>query len=71
MNHVFEKFFRGKTVGVRGVGLGLAICRAIVLGHEGSIIAGNSPEGGAVFRFELPIGGTPPEIDVIPETTLS
>jgi two-component system sensor histidine kinase KdpD len=71
MNHVFEKFFRGKTVGVRGVGLGLAICRAIVLGHDGSIVAGNSPEGGAVFRFELPIGGTPPEIDVIPETTLS
>jgi two-component system sensor histidine kinase KdpD len=71
VNHVFEKFYRGKSVGVRGVGLGLAICRAIVLGHGGSISAGNSPEGGAVFRFELPIGGTPPKIDVIPETTLS
>src|SRR5204863_8103421 len=34
---VFEKFFRGKTEGVRGVGLGLAICRAIVHGHQGAI----------------------------------
>jgi len=70
LNHVFDKFFRGKTEGARGVGLGLAICRAIVLGHGGSISASNTSEGGAVFRFELPIGGTPPEIGIVPEATL-
>jgi two-component system sensor histidine kinase KdpD len=67
--HVFEKFFRGKSEGVRGVGLGLAICRAIVHGHDGTISAENSPEGGTVIRFELPIGGTPPQMSMIPETT--
>jgi two-component system sensor histidine kinase KdpD len=66
---VFEKFFRGKTDGARGVGLGLAICRAIVLCHHGWITAENAPDGGAIFRFEIPIGGVPPQTDVIPEST--
>jgi two-component system sensor histidine kinase KdpD len=65
---VFEKFFRGKT-GARGVGLGLAICRAIVHCHGGWITAENAPDGGAVFRFEFPIGGVPPQTGVIPEST--
>jgi two-component system sensor histidine kinase KdpD len=68
---VFEKFFRGKTDGARGVGLGLAICRAIVQGHGGSISAENSLAGGAIFRFELPIGGIPPQTGVVPETNLA
>jgi two-component system sensor histidine kinase KdpD len=70
-SRVFEKFFRGKSDGARGVGLGLAICRAIVHGHGGSISAANSPAGGAIFRFELPIGGIPPQTGVVPETNLA
>jgi len=70
-SRVFEKFFRGRTDGARGVGLGLAICRAIVHCHGGWIAAENAPTGGAVFRFELPIGGVPPQTSIIPESTFT
>ncbi len=70
-SRVFEKFFRGKTEGARGVGLGLAICRAIVHGHGGTIAAENASGGGALFRMELPIGGVPPHVGLIPEATLT
>lgn len=55
---IFEKFVRGPSG--RGVGLGLAICRAIAAAHGGRIRAENRPGGGAVFRFTLPLGGEPP-----------
>jgi two-component system sensor histidine kinase KdpD len=50
---VFEKFHRGGAGG--GAGLGLAICRAVVEAHRGSISARNREGGGAVFRFTLPL----------------
>jgi two-component system sensor histidine kinase KdpD len=53
---IFEKFYRSRTGGARGAGLGLAICRAVVEAHGGSIEAWNHPQGGAVFRFRLPRG---------------
>jgi two-component system sensor histidine kinase KdpD len=57
---VFQKFTRGERESATpGVGLGLAICRAIVESHQGKITAANRPEGGAVFTFTLPLG-TPP-----------
>jgi two-component system sensor histidine kinase KdpD len=59
---VFDKFYRGQTADSRGVGLGLAICRAIVEAHGGKIWAENRPGGGAVFRFTLPAKEVPPEI---------
>jgi K+-sensing histidine kinase KdpD len=66
--HVFEKFFRGKVVGIRGVGLGLAICKAIIERHEGSITAANGRSGGACIRFTLPVGGVPPKLQEFSET---
>jgi two-component system sensor histidine kinase KdpD len=63
---VFEKFFRarpGDGSPNRGIGLGLAICRAIVEAHGGQIRAANREGGGASFNFTLPIGGTPPKVD--------
>jgi two-component system, OmpR family, sensor histidine kinase KdpD len=59
---VFDKFYRGQTAESRGVGLGLAICRAIVEAHGGKIWAENRPGGGAVFRFTLPAKDVPPEM---------
>ena len=58
---IFEKFTRGaRESPTPGVGLGLAISRAIVDAHHGKIFAGSGPEGGARFTFTLPLG-TPPE----------
>lgn len=65
---LFEKFTRGvKESNKTGVGLGLAICRAIIEAHGGTISACASPEGGAGFVFSLPLGTPPamPELDLI------
>jgi two-component system sensor histidine kinase KdpD len=53
---IFEKFYRGRSDRARGAGLGLAICRAIVEAHRGTIEAFNRSGGGAVFRIRLPLG---------------
>lgn len=39
----------------RGMGIGLSVCQSIVKAHNGFFSAGNDPEGGAVFRFGLPL----------------
>jgi two-component system sensor histidine kinase KdpD len=71
--HIFEKFYRGGADSGRGnVGLGLAICKGMVEAHGGQIWAENGPQGGAVFRFTLPIVGTLPALpDDTLEATLS
>jgi two-component system sensor histidine kinase KdpD len=61
---LFEKFTRGHTEwAVPGVGLGLAICRAIVAAHGGHIRAENRVAGGARFIFSLPLA-TPPLLEI-------
>jgi two-component system sensor histidine kinase KdpD len=57
---VFQKFTRGERESATpGVGLGLAICRAIVESHQGKIVAADRPGGGARFTFTLPLGIPP------------
>jgi PAS domain S-box-containing protein len=52
---VFEPFFTTKPEGL-GTGVGLSVCRGIVESHEGTIVVGDAPEGGALFAVELPAG---------------
>ncbi|MDR2753476.1 MAG: HAMP domain-containing histidine kinase [Oscillospiraceae bacterium] len=47
--HLFDRFYRGNNRGVSGYGIGLALCKMIILGQGGSITAKNHPQGGAVF----------------------
>jgi len=54
---VFAPFWRsddGRARDGGGVGLGLAISRAIVEAHGGTITAENGSASGSVFRFTLP-----------------
>ncbi|WP_198120748.1 ATP-binding protein [Massilia rhizosphaerae] len=58
---LFEKFVRGQQESnIAGVGLGLAICRAIVEAHGGGMRAWNLPDAGACFELSLPLGEPPP-----------
>ncbi|WP_250454170.1 DUF4118 domain-containing protein [Caballeronia sp. ATUFL_M2_KS44] len=64
---LFEKFTRGeKESALPGVGLGLAICRAIVEAHGGEIGVENREEQGRVigarFWFTLPVSEPPPPV---------
>jgi two-component system sensor histidine kinase KdpD len=59
---IFEKFARGEKESDKpGVGLGLAICRAIISAHGGRIWAEAASETGATFCFTLPLG-VPPQV---------
>jgi two-component system, OmpR family, sensor histidine kinase KdpD len=57
---LFDKFQRGDDEGaIVGVGLGLAICQAIIKAHGGEIEAHRRSPRGARFEFTLPTGGSP------------
>jgi two-component system sensor histidine kinase KdpD len=52
---LFDKFQRGSEEGtIVGVGLGLAICRAIIRAHGGEIEARNRSGGGTQIELTLP-----------------
>ncbi len=55
---LFDKFYR--AAGGPGVGLGLAIARAIVTAHGGQIHAERREPRGARFVFTLPLDDSPP-----------
>jgi C4-dicarboxylate-specific signal transduction histidine kinase len=54
LESVFEPFV---TTKLKGMGLGLAVCRTIITAHGGRLWAENNPDaaaGGACFVFTLP-----------------
>lgn len=57
MGHIFQQFYRGedsRPPEKRGMGLGLAISREIIIAHGGEIWAESGPGPGARFIFWLP-----------------
>jgi len=56
---LFERFYRGsaaRQMEAPGVGLGLAICRALVEGQGGRISVNSVRGSGATFKIRLPLG---------------
>lgn len=51
---LFEPFYTTKT---EGMGMGLAICRSVVEGHQGRLWHEPNPGGGSVFNILLPLQG--------------
>ena len=51
---IFDPFFSTKE---DGLGLGLSICRAIIVAHKGRLWAANRPDRGAALHFTVPAMG--------------
>ncbi len=58
MTRIFERFYRGagaRPANTPGVGLGLAICQAILRAQGGQISVASTPGGGATFSIRFPL----------------
>ena len=65
---VFQRFYRIDRGGrAQGIGLGLAICRAVVRAHGGRIWVEDRDGGGAFFRVALPAAPDDGDFAVEPE----
>lgn len=58
-NHLFDGYMPGtltdESDSKRNMGIGLSVCMSIVKAHGGDMTAWNKPDGGAVFKFTLPL----------------
>lgn len=52
--HLFERFYRGKNTNAAGYGIGLNLCKTILVRQGGTIAAKNHPQGGAMFILRFP-----------------
>lgn len=51
---LFERFYRGNNKRDTGYGIGLALCKMIIVRQGGSVTAKNYPQGGAIFIIRFP-----------------
>ncbi|GIH95971.1 ATP-binding protein [Planobispora siamensis] len=64
--HVFERFYRTRYAednAIQGIGLGLAITKAIAEAHGGTVTAATIPGRGSTFTLTLPIWTSGPDAD--------
>jgi thiol-disulfide isomerase/thioredoxin/anti-sigma regulatory factor (Ser/Thr protein kinase) len=60
VDHVFERFRTGPgRGGPHGTGLGLALVRAVALGHAGEVSVRSTPGAGSRFELALPVTALP------------
>lgn len=57
--HLFDRFWQAKPADLRGIGLGLAISKAIVEAHHGRIWVESELGAGSRFTFALPAAAAP------------
>ncbi len=57
LESIFDQFTQSSKNknGAGGTGLGLAISKKIIETHRGKIWAEQNPDGGAIFRFQIPV----------------
>ena len=61
IERVFEPFHRVESSRSRetgGIGLGLAVVRAVARGHGGDVVLKNRPQGGLRARVTIPLPQT-------------
>lgn len=51
--HLFDRFYRGKDANAAGYGIGLALCKTIIIRQGGTITAKNHKQGGALFTVRF------------------
>jgi len=60
LGHVFDRFWQEDPARAgAGAGLGLPIVAAVATEHDGTVSAGNAPDGGAIFTVRLPLVPSP------------
>ena len=62
---IFDPFYRSESSGsVKGVGIGLAVCKRLVEAHDGRVWVTPREGGGSDFTFSLPLALEPPPAEV-------
>jgi signal transduction histidine kinase len=61
--HIFERFAAGPRAGRRGTGLGLALVRAVAVGHGGDVAVSSALGRGSRFELSLPLQPAPTTTD--------
>ena len=62
LDSVFDRFFRGRRAKAAGSGIGLTVVMELVSAHGGRVTVASPEAGGAVFRVELPLAATGPNL---------